>query len=457
MMYKKRHRRKLNKLGKMFLIGIITLGIGLFSLFFPKGGNTFYEQEETDNYLVEINYPKVASKALITYSNDYIKDKKEEFMNQISDSDELNSFKYEFKTDYEVTETDNILGVHLIVYEYLGGAHYVRDDKSYYYDKSEDKIVSIVDFLENEKSLDKLANISYYYVMKYSDDNNLKFNENMAKAGLSCNQNNFEHFNFIDEGLELIFPPLQVAYYAAGEVRIVIPYNELSGIIKSEYLKYSQKDSGETNYNRNLKEFSNKKLIAFTFDDGPSYIGTNKLLDNLDKYNARVTFFVVGSRINNYTDTLKRAYDMGNLIGSHTYNHFDLLKLDNYDVIKEIKKTNDEIRYITGNDTIYLRPPYGNINPEIKNLYNMYTILWDLDTEDWKYKDKNIIADYIVENAHDGAIVLLHDLYETSIDGALLAMERLEKEGYAFVTVEEMAIIKNIQLDKNKNYYQINN
>ena len=186
------------------------------------------------------------------------------------------------------------------------------------------------------------------------------------------------------------------------------------------------------------KEFSNKKLIAFTFDDGPSYIGTNKLLDNLDKYNARVTFFVLGSRVENYKDTLTKAYKMGNTIGNHTYSHSNLLKLDNYSVMDEIKKTNETIKNITGSETIYLRPPYGNINSDIKNISNMYTILWDLDTEDWKNKDKDRIADYIVSNAHDGSIVLLHDLYETSVDGALLAMERLEKEGYAFVTIDEM-------------------
>ena len=121
----------------------------------------------------------------------------------------------------------------------------------------------------------------------------------------------------------------------------------------------------------------------------------------------------------------------------------------------EIKKTNEAIKNITGSETIYLRPPYGNINSDIKNISNMYTILWDLDTEDWKNKDKDRIADYIVSNAHDGAIVLLHDLYETSVDGALLAMERLEKEGYAFVTIDEMIKIKDIQLDINKNYYQL--
>ena len=379
----------------------------------------------------------------------------EEFKNDISDLENMNSMKYDFKTDYEISENEDILGVHLTVYEYIGGNHYMRSDKSYYYNKNDDKIVSITDFLANDKSLERLSTLSYYYVMKYSNDNNLEFDEDMVKSGLESNSNNFEHFNFIDDGLEIIFPPYQVAYYSAGEVRILIPYSELNGIIKNEYLKYSKTENISNTRNRDLKEFSNKKLIAFTFDDGPSYIGTNKLLENLDKYNARVTFFVLGDRVNDYKDTLKRAHDMGNLIGSHTYSHSNLLKLDDYAVINEIKKTNDAIRNVVNSETLYLRPPYGNINSNIKTISNMCTILWDLDTEDWKYKDANRIANYIVENAHDGAIVLLHDLYETSVDGALLAMEKLQNEGYAFVTVEEMATLKNVKLDKEKSYFSI--
>lgn len=448
---------KLTKFGKLFLIVCIALISLTIFLYFKQPKQSFHEEEENENYSIEINYPKVNNENLIAYSNEYIQDKKKEFKNDISDIYGLNSGKYEFKTDYEVNETENILGVHLTVYEYTGGAHYVRDDKSYYYDKRTEKIVTINDFLVNEESLEKLANLSFYYVMKYSEENNLDFNEEMAKDGLSPELSNFEHFNFIDNGLEILFPPLQVAYHAAGEVRILIPYNELEGIIKNDYLKYSKKDNVKTNIKRDLDEFKNKKLIAFTFDDGPSYIGTNKLLENLDKYNARVTFFVLGNRITNYKDTLKKAYDMGNLIGSHTYSHQNLLQLDKYSILDEIKKTNEAIKEITNEDILYLRPPYGNINLDIKELANMYTILWDLDTEDWKYKDKNKIADYIVENAQDGSIVLLHDLYETSVDGALLAMEKLQNEGYAFVTVEEMAIIKNKKLDKQESYYNIKN
>lgn len=455
MILKKRHKRRLTKFGKLFFLGIFALTVSILSLTFINHQRDFYEKEQNKNYTVEINYPNVKSKQLLAYSDDYIKNKKKEFKEEISKEEPLNSSKYEFKADYKITDNNNILGLHLNISEYTGGAHHVRYDKSYYYNKESDEIVSIKDFLEKDTSLDKLANLSYYYVMKYSDDNNLNFDKEGVKEGLSSNLNNFEHFNFIDDGLEFIFPPYQIAYYAAGEIKIVIPYNELKGIIKNKYLKYSEKDNIKQDNNRDLKEFSNKKLIAFTFDDGPSYIGTNKLLDNLDKYNARVTFFVLGSRVNNYKDTLTKDYKMGNTIGSHTYSHSNLLKLDNYSVMDEIKKTNEAIKNITDSETIYLRPPYGNINSDIKNISNMYTILWDLDTEDWKYKDKDRIADYIVSNAHDGAIVLLHDLYETSVDGALLAMERLEKEGYAFVTIDEMIKIKDIQLDINKNYYQL--
>ena len=462
MEYRKSHKRRLTKFGKIFFCFTIILMIGFLSLYvnnsnrnlFGKGKTDNYK-EEANNYLIEINYPKLNNKNILAYTNEYLHKKEEEFKNDIRDLENMNSSKYEFKTDYKISENEDVLGVHLTVYEYTGGNHYMRSDKSYYYNKNEDKIVSITDFLANDKSLERLSSLSYYYVMKYSNDNNLDFDEEMAKSGLESKPENFEYFNFIDDGLEIVFPPYQVAYYAADEVKILIPYSELNGIIKEEYLKYSKAENITNKQKRNLKEFSNKKLIAFTFDDGPSYIGTNKLLENLDKYNARVTFFVLGNRVNNYKDTLRRAYDMGNLIGSHTYSHSNLLKLDNYAVTNEKRKTNDAIRNVVNSETIYLRPPYGNINSNIKEISNMYTILWDLDTEDWKYKDATRIANYIVENAHDGAIVLLHDLYETSVDGALLAMEKLQNEGYAFVTIEEMATLKNIKLDKTKSYFSI--
>lgn len=145
---------------------------------------------------------------------------------------------------------------------------------------------------------------------------------------------------------------------------------------------------------------------------------------------------------------------MGNQIGSHTYNHKNLFKLNNEQMIEEIQTTNNEIKNIIGVEPTILRPPYGNVNSEIRNITNMYTILWDLDTEDWKDKNAERITQYILDNVHDGAIILLHDLYETSIDGTLKAMEILEQEDYAFVTIDEMVELKQIEMTKEKSYYK---
>ncbi len=218
-------------------------------------------------------------------------------------------------------------------------------------------------------------------------------------------------------------------------------------------IQETQTETSKTVPKRNLEQFQGKQLVAFTFDDGPNSETTNKLLDNLDKYNARVTFFVVGNRINNNTDTLKRAYDMGNQIGSHSYSHRNFFKIDETKILEEVQNTNNVIKEVIGVEPTIIRPPYGNTNSDIKNIYNMYTILWNLDTEDWKSKDADKIVEYILNNVHDGAIILLHDIYDTSIDATLRAMEILEQEGYAFVTIDEMAQIKNVELDKNINYH----
>ena len=216
-------------------------------------------------------------------------------------------------------------------------------------------------------------------------------------------------------------------------------------------------EKAETITPRNLEQFQGKPLLAFTFDDGPNSETTNRLLDNLDKYNARVTFFVVGNRIHNNTDTLKRAYDMGNQIGSHSYSHRNFFKLDEAKILEEVQNTNNAIKEVIGVEPTLIRPPYGNTNSDIKNIYNMYTILWDLDTEDCKSKDADKIAEYIVNNVHDGAIILLHDIYDPSIDGTLKAMEILEQQGYGFVTIDEMAQLKNVELDKDISYHYFYN
>ena len=221
--------------------------------------------------------------------------------------------------------------------------------------------------------------------------------------------------------------------------KINISFSELKDIFKDDILYINSK--------RDISKFKDKKLIAFTFDDGPNNKTTLYLLDRLDNYDARVTFFVVGSRVNSHKESLIKAYEQGNQIGNHSYNHPNLSKLEFSKIESEIMNTNEAVKNITGEYPNLIRPPYGSYNSDVKKIANMPIILWNIDTLDWKYKDKDKVAKTIIENAKDGSVILLHDLYQSSVEGALLAMQELYNEGYAFVTIDEMCILKGITLE----------
>ncbi len=455
----KRSRRskklKLTNTAKI-MFGIIIIGIVLCSLtFFHKDKSLEFEVheiEEKANYTLKIDYPELTNKEIEKEVVDYIQGKKETFLTTAEELKEVTSTKCDLSITYTLEDLFDYQALHVSVYSYTGGAHYNREDKAYYYNPKTGKKITLENFLESDKLAD-LSNLAYYYTIKYYKDKDLEYDEEWIKEGTSANIENFSYFNITQDGLSLLFVPYQVGPYSDGEIKILIPEKDLEGIVKEEYLTIEEQvvDVSEP-IKRDLSEFKDKKLLAFTFDDGPSDGPTNKLLDNLEKYNARVTFFVLGSRVNTYSSSLKRAYEMGNTIGSHTYSHLNLFQLEDYDVMKEINNTNDAIEKVLGFRPKYLRAPYGNTNTHIKELSNMYTILWNVDTEDWKYKDAEKIKDNIVNHAHDGAIILLHDIYNTSVEGALLAMEELQDE-YAFVSLEEMIELKGITLDKSKSYF----
>ena len=274
------------------------------------------------------------------------------------------------------------------------------------------------------------------------DGINIVFEEDDSCIKYYKKQNYLKYgdYSFDLNSKNVVFPGCSINKNYTGELYMTVPN------LDKEHCLYGE---------RSLENFKDKKLIAFTFDDGPSKKTTNKLLNALDCYHARVTFFVLGSRVYSNSDTIKRAYDMGNQIGSQTYSHSDLTKMNNESVINEINNTNLAVKNVIGVYPTLLRPPYGNISARVNNLTNMNIILWNVDTLDWKYRDANRIKDEIVKSASDGAIVLLHDLYETSIDGVILAMDELITQGYAFVTIDEMAELKGVKLNSSKVYRYI--
>ena len=183
------------------------------------------------------------------------------------------------------------------------------------------------------------------------------------------------------------------------------------------------------------------KYIALTFDDGPEKTNTPRILDALKEYDAKATFFVLGHRVEANAEIIRRMIDEGHSVGNHSYNHKELTKLKTDKLSYQIDTTSGYIREITGQDVYMLRPPYGSRNSrviEAARQRGMAIILWDIDPEDWKHKNAETICENIVSKAKDGDIILVHDIYSTSVDGAIMAVQQLTEQGFRFVTVPEL-------------------
>ena len=195
----------------------------------------------------------------------------------------------------------------------------------------------------------------------------------------------------------------------------------------------------------------NKKAIALTFDDGPSK-QTRKILATLAEYDGRATFFTVGERLDDYSETLKMIYDSGCQIGMHTYSHANLRKLSKSEILDEINKTNDLIYKYTGEYSHLVRPPYGAVNDKVKATVEQPMINWSIDTRDWESRDANSVYNEIMNNVEDGDIILMHDLYSSTAEAVSRVVPELVAQGYQLCTVDELFKLKGIELTAGKVY-----
>lgn len=211
---------------------------------------------------------------------------------------------------------------------------------------------------------------------------------------------------------------------------------ELDNIIKKRVFK-------EDNYDI-LNYTKSDKIIAFTFDDGPSY-NTIKIVNTLVKYDSKATFFLVGNKIEKYAKTMDVLVKNGMDIGNHTYSHKELTKLSDKEILKEIDLTNEVIYNKTGIKPMFLRPSYGAMNKRIKKLSTMPIIIWNIDTLDWKYHNSNKIKDKILKYVSDGDIILMHDTYVATLNAIEMVIPELKKQGYKIVSVSELFKYKGVK------------
>ena len=187
----------------------------------------------------------------------------------------------------------------------------------------------------------------------------------------------------------------------------------------------------------------NAPYIAITFDDGPQPSNTPRLLQMLRERNIKATFFVVGELAREHPNIIRAILADGHEIGNHTMKHpLNMTRLSDDKINEEVGGLANLLQDIAGYRSRLFRPPGGNTNEHIKNmLYNQYgylNILWSVDPNDWKKPGISVVTHRLVSGAHNGAILLCHDLHKSTVDAMPGTLDGLLARGFQFVTVSQL-------------------
>ena len=197
-----------------------------------------------------------------------------------------------------------------------------------------------------------------------------------------------------------------------------------------------------------------RPMVALTFDDGPHAVYTDQILDILEKNGAVATFFEVARNLPKAPDAVRRAVDLGCEIGSHSYRHANLGKMDQAAQQADQAAADAIFQEVLGTTPTLLRPPYGSMNKTLKTTSGRSIVTWSIDTEDWRSKDADkVVAG--VENAGnlDGQVILLHSIYESTVAATEVLVPWLLEQGYQLVTISELIQLRfGDQVEPNRSY-----
>lgn len=360
-----------------------------------------------NDYVVEAYYPKFNSNSITKEMKDFVYD----YINDFIKDDEHKSLNI----NYEVYFNDEILNIFFTIDNSLNDTLYY---KSFNYNLVNDDAVAM-----SEYELD-YGNIITLLSKKYS--------KNVVDI-ISLLSHEEYNFKFTENGIHIYF----------NSDLFDTPY------VPELYLNYDNDALIDTVTERKYK-------IAFTFDDGPgSY--TKDLVDTLKLNDSTATFFMLGNRMKFNQETVLYVIDNGMEIGSHSYSHKNLDKITEAELQEEINSTTIIFNEITGKNIELFRPPYGNVNSSTKEKIPFVIVKWNVDTEDWLYRNVEHTYNHIISHACDGCIVLMHDIYKETLEAVKMSIPALQEMGYDVVSVSELAESKKIEMVPGNIYRSFNN
>lgn len=244
----------------------------------------------------------------------------------------------------------------------------------------------------------------------------------------------FDKFAINQDNLKIYFDEGTIAPIEQGTISIDVSMSFLNPLLAAEF----QMQMVEVDAPVEGTEDSNKKRVALTFDDGPHPKVTRQILDSLDRYNAKATFFMLGNRVQYYPEIALDVLSRGHEVGNHTWSHPVLPKLTEAQIMNEFTTTENAIIAAIGQESTVFRPPYGSTTDAINAIIPRDVAIWSIDTLDWKHRDANKLVQSVKNQMHNNAIILMHDIHQSTADGLNGVLDYLAKEGYEFVTVSEL-------------------
>ena len=311
----------------------------------------------------------------------------------------------------------------------------------YFYDKRE--------IVLNKEYMDNNVYIEYPFFNNHTIDSYI--NNYLYNIIYNYSSDNL----FVDYDYDIDGSIIDLSIYSYKSVSNIIKKTSDSFVIdmdSGEVSRVIAKDN-DIEYDFYKQKFidKSKPMVALTFDDGPNY-NTSKVLDILEKYNVKATFFILGSNIKGNEGIIKRMNELDMEIGNHMYSHKLITKLKNQDINKEITKVDNLVFDIIGEYPTLVRPSYGTFNKRIKSLVDRPIIIWNVDTLDWKNHSSKIISKRVFRNIGDGDIVLMHDIYSATANSLEIIIPKLLDMGYQIVTVSELFYYKGEELSHGKVY-----
>ena len=350
---------------------------------------------------------------------------------------------------YQVTHnTSEALSIVINIKQDMNGAHPASMTQFWTFDKKSGEVVGLADFTEQSdeaaEAIISAAKDNISQTIKQRQQPEIDLNEIINKEALS-------NFIITNNGNSLAWPLGQASLLPSsyGELTITVPISSVSKYLQNPTARKlanipkppePKPEPAPAPAAPTPAPTTGNKVIALTFDDGPGPY-TAHLLDILDQYGARATFFLIGSKVSGQASVVRSIQARGHQLGNHSWSHPELPKLSVDQIAGEIDRTNEAIRQATGVKPSILRPPYGAVNGvvlEQLRLRNMSSILWSVDTRDWADRNSQIVCSRAVAGARPGAVILMHDIHQTSVNAVPCILSSLKQQGYSFVTIQRL-------------------